>query len=585
MQRRQPAVVAPAFVFECKTAWACNMVRLTIFHNGRSHPEPLEISPSTTVFKLRALTAEHLSLPSHSLRLLASGKSLTDDSQPLSATPLSSGGKLYVLATTSSTVATVRDARPDPLLRPFGRTLPRYVAEPRATRPSPGSVGSFDKYGFGRVEALPGFADTLRATAILEGLASDAGFLSVMSQKRWKVGVLKEMPPEGKVGVDPVCVLGYNTGKGMAIHLRLRTDDRQGFRPLAKIRQVLSHELAHNEISEHDDQFKELMRWIEKEADKADWRRSKGRAIDAGWNGGVVEGLDPLDEGLQAPLTSLSVVCRLGSVDTGGDGGYRSSISDALAGPKKESEEEVTACDSAKPSELILKSETEMQSSEEPGQPKDVKMHPKEEASREENSKPATSPVTSQGRDPMPMDATQAPAETIRALPTASPPNCNPAVNELTTLGFSPGLATLALRENGRDASRAADWLLSLSAGPSGASAGGDNSSATQRAEAALLRLCGSGLPHEQLVSALDALHLYLSNALRNPGVERFARINAANAAFRRRVGVHLHATALLEAAGFRLRDGVWSYNSMDSAPLWVTKSVVQDRLVEELRR
>lgn len=566
------------------------MVRLTIFHNGRSHPEPLEVSPSTSISALRSLVAEHLSLPSHSLRLLASGKSLTDDAQSLSATPLSSGGKLYVLATTSSTVAAVRDARPDPLVRPFGRTAPRYVASPQAASPPPGSVGSSAEYGFGRVEALPGFADTSRAKAILEGLASDIGFLAVMRQKRWRVGALKEMAPDGRVGVDPVCVLGYNTGKGVSIHLRLRTDDRQGFRPLKKIRQVLAHELSHCVFSEHDDKFKELMRWIEKEADKADWRRSTGRVIDAGWRGGAVEGVDPLEE-QQAPLTSLSVVRRLGSADTGGERAHRSSIFDALVGPKTASEEDATARDTAKPSESTLKGKTETQSSDEPEQPKDVEMLPKEEASSEENSKPTTSPVTSPERDLTLMDATPAPTETIQAslspaaAATASPPKSHPAVDELTALGFSRGLATLALRENGRDASRAADWLLSLSGDPSGARTGCENASATQRAEAAMQRLCKSGLPHEQLVLALDAVHLYLSNALRNPGVERFARINAANAAFRRRVGVHQHATALLEAAGFRLADGMWIYNSMDSVPLWVTKSVVQDRLVEELRR
>ena len=36
------------------------------------------------------------------------------------------------------------------------------------------------------------------------------------------------MPPEGKVGVSPVCILGVNIGGGREITLRLRTDDLKG---------------------------------------------------------------------------------------------------------------------------------------------------------------------------------------------------------------------------------------------------------------------------------------------------------------------------------------------------------------------
>lgn len=39
------------------------------------------------------------------------------------------------------------------------------------------------------------------------------------------MGLLSEMPPEGKVGVSAVCVLGYNVNRGQEISLRLRTDD------------------------------------------------------------------------------------------------------------------------------------------------------------------------------------------------------------------------------------------------------------------------------------------------------------------------------------------------------------------------
>ncbi|RLN70247.1 hypothetical protein BBJ28_00004274 [Nothophytophthora sp. Chile5] len=53
---------------------------------------------------------------------------------------------------------------------------------------------------------------------------------AVQAEQQIRVGVLAEMPPDGKVGVDPVCVLGLNQNKGQKILLRLRTDDLLGFR-------------------------------------------------------------------------------------------------------------------------------------------------------------------------------------------------------------------------------------------------------------------------------------------------------------------------------------------------------------------
>ena len=57
------------------------------------------------------------------------------------------------------------------------------------------------------------------------------------------MGLLSEMPPEGKVGVSEVCVLGYNVNAGQEIALRLRTDDLRGFRGYERIRETLIHEV------------------------------------------------------------------------------------------------------------------------------------------------------------------------------------------------------------------------------------------------------------------------------------------------------------------------------------------------------
>lgn len=83
------------------------------------------------------------------------------------------------------------------------------------------------------------------ALALLHRLASDPAITHVMTSHGWRVGLLSEMPPEGRVGVSAVCVLGFNVNRGQEISLRLRTDDYRGFRKYLRIRETLLHELAH----------------------------------------------------------------------------------------------------------------------------------------------------------------------------------------------------------------------------------------------------------------------------------------------------------------------------------------------------
>ncbi|EQC28253.1 hypothetical protein SDRG_14076 [Saprolegnia diclina VS20] len=120
-------------------------------------------------------------------------------------------------------------------------------------------------YRFHEIQTLPGLPDEAKARAILTSLAQDKGILHVMAKHKWTVGALAEMFPDGKVGVDPVCVLGLNENKGQRILLRLRTDDLQGFRKYLTIKKVLYHELTHNDVSDHNNEFYQLMRQVEAE--------------------------------------------------------------------------------------------------------------------------------------------------------------------------------------------------------------------------------------------------------------------------------------------------------------------------------
>ncbi|KAG7390634.1 hypothetical protein PHYPSEUDO_007096 [Phytophthora pseudosyringae] len=145
-------------------------------------------------------------------------------------------------------------------------------------------------YRFHAIEPLKNFADKNKAHEILDKLANDRGILAVMAKHKWSVGVLEEMPPDGKVGVDPVCVLGLNQNKGQKILLRLRTDDLLGFRKFLSIKKVLFHELSHNVHSEHDNKFYQLMRQVEKECNELDWTNSGGAAV--GGSGAILHDED-----------------------------------------------------------------------------------------------------------------------------------------------------------------------------------------------------------------------------------------------------------------------------------------------------
>lgn len=132
------------------------------------------------------------------------------------------------------------------------------------------------QYGFGRIETLPMLPEKDKAKEILDALANDPGILACMAKHEWNVGCLAELYPEGKVGESEVCVMGLNENKGTKILLRLRTDDLRGFRKILSIRKVLFHELAHNVHLEHNGDFFQLMRQVEKECYEMDWTQGAG---------------------------------------------------------------------------------------------------------------------------------------------------------------------------------------------------------------------------------------------------------------------------------------------------------------------
>jgi WLM domain/PUB domain len=499
--------------------------------NGKKALDAFSFAPGEPVAAVDARLTALLSLP-RTHRLLLRGKELSDPSASFAA---DAGSTLYVLSTSEETVADVRAAVPDPLLRGFAARRSPYAARPVSTA---SMARANSPYGFKSVQPLPGKPNEAEARRLLWSLANDVGFSRVMESRRWSVGCLAEMEAEGKVGVDPVCVLGYNTNAGQSIHLRLRTDDGNGFRPVYKLREVLAHELAHNVHSEHDRQFYDLMNQVEREASHGSGRTTGGSA-------GPREGGDPLADEESGP--SLSIVERLGS------------------GPPRPP---LPAGDAA---------------ARGPPRPAPAEGGPAVNVDAEDSAPPVADPVPPVGpgqQGPTPTGESVAPPPPPPSPPPPAPPD---ELVMLVSMGFSRALATAAMREcNGR-ATGAADWLLCLSGDDGGggvASASTPDASAlTERLEAAITALSrevGAG-NQEALDDALLALHLYVFNLVSRPGEARYRQINGRNAAFQRRVGRYPAGADVLRAVGFTPQDsGRWLLEGpVDVARVWLAKSVL----------
>jgi hypothetical protein len=205
-----------------------------------------------------------------SIRLVSGGKTLADDIL-VHAIPGGIHAKLVMIASHSDELTA-----PNPI---EVRAKNDLTSSRMPVKQSVGVVTKRefvkDGYGFHGVQPLAGLPEEDRAREILETLASDPGFLAVMKKHGWNVGSLGELYPEGYVGVSEVCVLGLNKNKGQEILLRIRTDDLKGFRKMLTIREVLCHELAHMEHSDHDDDFYRLMRVIQREVIELDWTKSR----------------------------------------------------------------------------------------------------------------------------------------------------------------------------------------------------------------------------------------------------------------------------------------------------------------------
>lgn len=184
---------------------------------------------------------------------------------PLKEYGVRDGSVLKVMLSPKSAIDAVNSMKEPPRMPDV-----EYEKERERRRQTGGETSTRLSQCVGSIEAWdsPEYAypNQHEARKLLRAVANDSAIRHIMSTHGWRIGILSEMPPMGRVGISPVCLLGCNVNHGQEIMLRLRTDDMKGFRKFDMIRKTMIHELAHMVYSDHDDNFKQLNSRLNKEA-------------------------------------------------------------------------------------------------------------------------------------------------------------------------------------------------------------------------------------------------------------------------------------------------------------------------------
>lgn len=129
-----------------------------------------------------------------------------------------------------------------------------------------------EPYGISAVYEIAGLKHSARARKTLDYLKQHIASLCV--KHSWRVEELREIHP-----TDPemVSVLGLNVGRGQAIHLRLRKNQKPNeFLSDEDVMQTLLHELAHMAHDGHTSDFHRLLADLQDE-----WQRLRRRTTDS----------------------------------------------------------------------------------------------------------------------------------------------------------------------------------------------------------------------------------------------------------------------------------------------------------------
>ncbi|KAI4211941.1 MAG: hypothetical protein LQ351_005281 [Letrouitia transgressa] len=245
-----------------------DQISVTFLHHGTSHT--FSFPSASTIADLSSQIQADLSIPPDHQKFMITPKiGILKTPFPDPMLPLSSltTKKIVLLAPLPSELKSLSNAsatssRPRP--PPLKSTTPTRHRDWRRTQEEA-------TYSFGTIIPLPYLPKPERSRRFLERLRDDAGIKASMRKHKFSVGVLTEMNPAEHTTHESR-TLGLNRNRGEVIELRLRTDSYDGYRDYKVIRNTLCHELAHNVYGEHDRDFWDLTKDIEKEVERNDWR-------------------------------------------------------------------------------------------------------------------------------------------------------------------------------------------------------------------------------------------------------------------------------------------------------------------------
>ncbi|KAI9657093.1 MAG: hypothetical protein M1821_003259 [Bathelium mastoideum] len=269
------------------------IIKLTITHHGQQHV--FSLSSDSTIADLSHAIEVDLSVPASNQKLMIPKLGLLRPPFPNPDLPISSltGKKITLMGATAGEASAISTAGQAVTAAATKRreAHAKYAAKP-THRVDPQRVHDDATYTFHTLRPLPYLPGPERSLRFLERLRDDAGIRAAMRRHRFAVGLLTEMDPAMHTTHESR-TLGLNRNRGEVIELRLRTDAYDGYRDYATIRKTLCHELTHNVWGEHDRNFWELCKEIEKEVGVGDWR-SGGRSVG---NEEYAEGEEVADHG------------------------------------------------------------------------------------------------------------------------------------------------------------------------------------------------------------------------------------------------------------------------------------------------
>lgn len=246
---------------------------ITIHHHNKPHT--IELPIDATVTDLADEVAATLSIPLENQKFMIQKLGLLKPpfKDPSLKVETLRANKITLMGATSAELQSLNDAR-DIAARRATRTKKKQTVQAYKTHDWKKEQEE-SQYTFVTLRPLPYLPRPERSLEFLQRLKDDPGIKASMRRHKWTVPLLTEMNPIEHTTSDmsgTSRTLGLNRNRGEVIELRLRTDAYDGYRDYKTIRNTLCHEMAHNVWGDHDRNFWNLCKEIEKEVAVADWK-------------------------------------------------------------------------------------------------------------------------------------------------------------------------------------------------------------------------------------------------------------------------------------------------------------------------